>query len=169
MSKAKGRLEVTLTRKALSLGFILSAWLISSAFTFGTPFRSSQTLEKLPPDTPVVVAMTHVTVGRDKKKNDIFWDYTFRVADALPEHDGYLGHKIRKKLFGNDGWTITVWKDEKSLDYFVHGKAHVDAIQNGLGAVAKGRFARVILQRSQIPLSWSDAEAIMREKGRDLY
>jgi heme-degrading monooxygenase HmoA len=171
MRKARSSLDVALVRfkKLLSLGFIVSAWLLSSAFTFGTPFRSSDELNALSPDAPVIVGMTHVTVGDDRRRNDIFWDYTFRVADALSAHEGYLGHKIRKKIFGNEGWTMTVWKDEESLNDFVRGKAHADAIQNGLDAVSKARFARVTLKRSQIPLSWTDAEAIMKEKGRDLY
>ena len=140
-----------------------------SAFTFGTPFQSSEALEKIPADAQVVVGITHVTTGDDSSRNEIFWDHTMRVVDSLPAHKGYLGHKIRKQLFGNEAWTMTVWKDEKALQNFISGEKHSDAIQNGLDAVVKARFVRLMISKSDVPMSWDDAEKMMDEKGRDLY
>lgn len=147
----------------------LCAWLILSAFTFGTPFQSSEALEKIPADVQVFVGITHVTTGDDSAKNKIFWDHTMRVVDSLPSHEGYLGHKIRKQLFGNEAWTMTVWKDEAAIQNFVSGEKHSNAMQNGLDAVAKARFVRFEIPKSAIPISWDDAEKIMNDKGRDLY
>lgn len=110
-----------------------------------------------------------MTTGDNSKKNDVFWDHTYTVIDSLPIHSGYLGHKVRRKLFGNEAWTMTVWKDEESLNGFVRGDKHGEAIQNGLDAVAKARFVRFTIERSKMPLSWDDAQKIMNEKGRDLY
>jgi heme-degrading monooxygenase HmoA len=80
-----------------------------------------------------------------------------------------LGHKVRKQLLGNEAWTMTVWQNEESLNHFVRGDMHSNAIQNGLDAVAKARFVRFTIERSKIPLSWDEAEKMMNEKGRDLY
>ena len=143
--------------------------LMLTAFTFGSPFRASKELDQLSPETMVTVGITHVTTGDDSKKNDIFWQYTYAVIDSLASHKGYLGHKIRKQIFGSEAWTMTVWKDEASLNAFVRGDMHSQAIQNGLDAVAKARFVRLTIERSKIPLSWAEAEKIMTEKGRDLY
>lgn len=144
-------------------------WLMLSACTVGTPFNSSKALEAMPNDVHVVVGVTHVMTGDDSAKNKIFWDYTMRVVDSLPSHDGYLGHRIRRRIFGNEAWTMTVWTDEKALQNFVSGAQHSDAIKNGLDAVTKARFVRFVLAKAQIPLSWDDAEKVMDEKGRDLY
>jgi heme-degrading monooxygenase HmoA len=148
---------------------LIGIGLMLSAFTFGTPFNSSEALKTMPEESQVVVGITHVTTGDDSSKNDLFWDHTMRVVDSLPSHSGYLGHKIRKQLFGNEAWTMTVWQDEDALQNFVSGEKHSDAIQNGLDAVVKARFVRFTIAKSKIPLSWDDAEKIMDEKGRDLY
>lgn len=147
----------------IAIGFLLSA------FTFSTPFSSSKLFKTIPDDAQVVVGITHVTIGDDATKNDIFWDHTKRVVDSLPSHTGYLGHKIRRQFFGHEAWTMTVWQDENALQNFVSGEKHSDAIQNGLDAVVKARFVRFTAAKSQIPLSWDDAEKIINEKGRDLY
>ena len=133
------------------------------------PFRGTEALDTLSPESVVVVGITHVTTGNDSEKNDIFWENTYAVVDALPTHNGYLGHKVRKQIFGNEGWTMTVWKDEESLNNFVRGDRHSTAMQNGLDAVAKARFVRFTTKRSAIPLGWDEAEKMMTEKGRDLY
>jgi hypothetical protein len=148
---------------------ILSTGLILSGFNIGTPFRYSKSFNSLPDDAQVIVGITHVTVGKDSVKNKLFWNHTFKVVDSLPSHTGYLGHKIRKQLFGKEGWTMTVWADEDSLHRFVSGDTHSQAIKNGLGAVVKARFVRFTLSKSQLPLSWDDAEKIMDDQGRDLY
>jgi heme-degrading monooxygenase HmoA len=156
-------------KKIGSIGLLIGIWLGLSAFTIGMPFRGTDALDNLPPETLVTVGMTHVTNGDDSKKNDVFWDHTYAVIDSLPTHAGYLGHKVRKEIFGNEAWTMTVWKDEESLNGFVRGDKHGEAIQNGLDAVAKARFVRFTIERSKIPLPWDEAEKIMNEKGRDLY
>jgi heme-degrading monooxygenase HmoA len=144
-------------------------WLMLSAFTLGMPFNASDALEQIPDGAPVFVAVTHVTLGDNDNKNDIFWEHTYAVIDSLPTHQGYLGYKVRKQIFGNEAWTMTVWSDEDALNGFVRGDTHGEAIQNGLDAVAKARFVRFSIERSKIPLSWDDVEKIMNEKGRDLY
>jgi heme-degrading monooxygenase HmoA len=116
-----------------------------------------------------VVGITHVTLGDEREKNGVFWDYTRQVIESLPEHQGYLGHKLRKKLLADEAWTMTVWADEDALDQFVRGSVHVMAMGNGLPAVKSARFVRLILPRTQTPLDWDTAEQMMSEKGRKLY
>jgi heme-degrading monooxygenase HmoA len=156
-------------RRNLNFIFPMGALLMLSAFTFGTPFRTAEGFDEIPANTYVTVGITHVITGNDKAKNDIFWDHTMRVVDSLASHKGYLGHKIRRQFFGNEAWTMTVWEDEASLQNFVVGKRHQDAIKNGLDALVKARFVRFKITKSGIPISWDDAEKIMDERGRDLY
>lgn len=158
-----------MVKKIAEVTLVLGLWVSLSGFMLGPPFRGSDALDALPPDATVVVGVTHVTTGDDAEKNDLFWKHTNAVVASLPSHQGYLGHKIRKQLFGNQAWTMTFWRDETSLNDFVRGDTHGAAIQNGLAAVEKGRFVRFTVERSKVPLSWGEVETIMNEKGRDLY
>jgi heme-degrading monooxygenase HmoA len=156
-------------KHAHKIPLFLCGLLMLGACTLGTPFRSAETLDALPEDAKVMVGMTYVMTGNDSQKNDVFWDHTMRVVDSLPSNNGYLGHKIRKQVLGNEGWTMTVWEDEQSLQKFVEGQKHQDAIKNGLDALVTARFVRFEAVKSDIPISWDNAERIMNEKGRDLY
>jgi heme-degrading monooxygenase HmoA len=155
-------------RKIFPISIVLGIWATISACSLSMPFRSSKALDNILPDALVTIGITHVTLGADSKNNDIFWKYTTQVLDSLPNHKGYLGHKVRKQLFGNEAWTMTVWADERSLNGFVQSDVHTTAIQQGLNAVSKARFVRLNINRSKIPLSWDDAEKIMDEKGHNL-
>ena len=147
----------------------LAFFFLTGFFYVGPPFKSTEALKSLPPDSTVMVGITHVTVGDDRKKNKVFWDNTFTVVESLPKHEGYLGHKIRKILLGKQGWTMTVWQDENSLNRFVRGSTHASAIGTGLPAVTEARFVRLSVKRSELPLSWEQAETLMDTQGRKLY
>lgn len=86
-------------------------WL--TAFNLSLPFQQGKTFAQLPPDTPLTVGITHVTLGDDRAKNRVFWDHTLQVIDSLPQHRGYLGHKVRKKILGKEAWTMTIWPTPK--------------------------------------------------------
>ena len=143
--------------------------ILSGCFYLGPPFQAVDQFAVVPSDRSVVVGITHVTLGDEYEKNNVFWDYTRQVINSLPEHQGYLGHKLRKKLFADEAWTMTVWEDEDALDRFVRSSRHGMAMGKGLPAVKSARFVRLILPRAQTPLDWDIAEQMMSDKGRNLY
>lgn len=142
-------------------------WL--TAFNLNLPFQQGKAFAQLPPDTPLTVGITHVTLGDDRQKNRVFWDHTLQVIDSLPQHQGYLGHKVRKKIFGKEAWTMTIWTDAEALAGFVRGDTHSQAMQNGLDAVEAARFVTTVIVRADLPLDWAEAEALMNKQGRRLY
>ena len=143
--------------------------MLTGCFYLGPFFEASDRFVELSNDQTVVVGITHVTLADESRKNAIFWDHTRQVIQSLPKHKGYLGHKMRKKLFIDEAWTMTVWEDDNALNSFVRGGIHGTAMGKGLPAVKKARFVRLAMPRSQAALSWSKAEEIMKAKGRDLY
>lgn len=143
--------------------------MLSGCFYLGAPFKANGDFSTLSTAEPVVIGITHVTLGSDAQKNAAFWENTQRVIDALPRHDGYLGHKVRKRLFVNDAWTMTIWKDANALDKFVTGDQHRLAMTTGLPAVKSGRFLRITVPRNEAPIAWKTAEQLMASKGRKLY
>ena len=155
------------TFKALLSMALLS--LLSGCFFLVAPFKASDQFSSVSLDKPVVVGITHVTLGSKSDSNKIFWDSTHRVIESLPDHQGYLGHKVRKRLFVNEAWTMTIWEDEGALDRFVSSEQHRSAMAQGLPAVKAARFLRHTLPRSDAPIDWKTAEKLMSTKGRVLY
>ena len=143
--------------------------LLSGCVYLGPPFKAVEQFAIVPSDRLVVVGITHVSLGDENKKNTVFWDYTNQVIKSLPENKGYLGHKLRKKLFADEAWTMTIWEDEDALNRFVRSSQHGMAMGKGLPAVKSARFVRLLLPRAQTPLDWDIAEQMMSEKGRTLY
>jgi len=146
---------------------ILSA--LSGCVYLGPPFKVNDQFTSVPLDKQVVVGITHVILNGNSDSNRKFWDNTNRVVESLPDHKGYLGHKLRKKLFVNDAWTMTIWENDDALNQFVRGDQHRQAMANGLPAVKSAQFLRLSLPRSQTPIDWSTVEQLMKDKGRDLY
>lgn len=143
--------------------------ILSGCFYLGPPFKAVDQFAVVPSDSSVVVGISHVTLGDEHEKNKVFWDYTRQVIKSLPEHQGYLGHKLRKRLLADEAWTMTLWEDEDALNSFVRGTRHGMAIGKGLPAVKNARFVRLILPRAQTPIDWDTAEQMMNDKGRKLY
>ena len=150
------------------LGVLLAA-LFVSACTIAPPFTKSALLEQgAPKNATAVIGLTHATLGEDSQKNDLFWENTEAVLEDVPNQAGYLGHGVRLKLFGGEAWTMTAWEDEKSLNDFIHSETHRKAMRNGYQALADARFARVTVNRSEVPLSWEKAEEILAKQGHGL-
>ena len=108
-------------------------------------------------------------LGDDEEKNELFWEKADSVIASLSNQQGYLGHRIRKKLFSNEAWTMTVCKNLSSLNEFVRSDIHSGAIRDGLSAVKQARSVRFTALRFDIPLSWDIVENQMEEYGRKLY
>jgi len=139
-----------------------------SSCTISTPFRYVDEAENdnsLKSDSLLVV-ITYAKTGEDSDKNSAFWDNVTRVYDSMDSHSGLVGYSIRRELFGDQAWTITVWRDEESLRNFVSSKEHRQAMREGTGALADMAFARKQVSGGDIPIPWETAEAILREKGR---
>ena len=143
---------------------------ILSGCKIGTPFSGPAT--KRPPgpgtspDDPVVVGLTYVVVGKDKKRAKTFWSHVWNVKEAMQDQPGFLGAAVRRKVFGKEAWTLSVWEDDQSVDAFVGSSYHRKAMKEGWPALTTARFARIQVTRSEIPISWKRAEQILAERGR---
>lgn len=115
-----------------------------------TPFSGPG---RTPDGGPVFVAVTNAVLHPDKRR--AFDEHTRRVIASLPAHDGYLGHSVRGRVMGHEVWTITVWRDEESLDAFVESPVHRTAIREGLGGVRTAKFLRFEWPGDRPP-SWAE-------------
>lgn len=108
----------------------------------------------------VVVGVTHAVL--DGRKRSVFDEHTRRVVRSLPEHDGYLGHSIRTRVFGHEVWTMTVWRDGAALDAFVRSPVHQEAIRRGMPAVIAAQFMRLEWPATSPPPSWTAIQERLR-------
>lgn len=149
---------------------LASGWL--SACAISTPFRgpgydsSDGILLTLNAEQSVVVGLTKAVIGSDREKNKDFDRNLWNVVDRLNAQPGLIGYSVRKQLFGDELWTMTVWKDEASLIAFVQSQSHTRAIEEGDVALTDSSFVRVIVDAKSIPLEWNQVIAWIDEHGR---
>lgn len=155
-------------QRAMTILFSFLSFISLSCLTsckIATPFRGpgydSEAAQSK--DQVVIVALTHVVLGTDSALNQKFWDFVFAIEKDLPTTNGALGHSVRKKLFSDEGWTMSVWSDEESLLKFVNSGLHKRAVEEAGSAIKSVRYARVRVPKSQTPISWETAEEILEK------
>lgn len=129
--------------------------------TVATPYRTVAP----PPDeaATVVIAITWATL--DPQRRASFDRYTSRLIDILPQQPGLLGYSLRRQLFGNDVWTVTVWASDDARRAFVYSALHQEAITETYAAVVKTRFARYTAAPSDLPPAWAASLRRVQEQG----
>lgn len=130
-----------------------------SACAIATPYR---TLGIAPPSPQpdrrdVVVAITEVTLGANAAARARFWDQVRAVERSLAQQDGLIGYALRREIFGNRAWTMTVWENEQAIAAFTRSSAHREAVAEGMQATADTRFARFRRPRQDGPPPWREA------------
>lgn len=133
-----------------------------------SPFKKSPKIDSslIDPDTIVVVALTEVHTKGSILEQITFWKRVSSVRNSLEDNQGFLGGSIRRQIFGNQAWTMTVWENEDSLDDFIYSKEHERAMKEGAPAVESNRFYRMNRPWKDVPLAWEEVEILIKEKGR---
>lgn len=147
---------------AALLGLLLGGCAIS------TPFRGPGFVDgkvtHAGPDTEVVVAITNATVNRDLRAP--FDEHVNRVVNSLPAQPGLIGYAVRKELFGDEVWTMTVWRTEADRARFVASAEHRAAMAAGGPALKAVRFSRVVVKARELPLGWARARQLLDSQPR---
>lgn len=104
----------------------------------------------------VVVAITHAVM--DGEKRGSFDEGTRRVDESLATRDGFIGRSLRTRVLGNEAWTMTVWRDEESMEAFVSSPVHRRAIREGMPALKSARFLRFTIPVGEVPPSWGEVD-----------
>jgi len=155
----------------------LKQWLLFVAMTTGlsacaiaTPFKgpgfSAGRGVTAPGTGPVTVAITQAVLGDDKAKRRSFWSNVGLIESSLDGQPGLIGYSLRRELLGDNTWTLTAWSNEDSLRAFVEDIPHQDAIRSSASGMTQARFARITVNREELPLSWSKAIEILEQQGR---
>lgn len=110
----------------------------------------------------VLLALTY---GRmDPEQRATFRAQMKEVLADLPSHEGLIGFAVRKKIFGDEVWTMSAWTNEDALDGFVYARPHREAAESDTIPMDKTVFARRWIPADALPLSWDQAVAILAEE-----
>lgn len=158
---------------------IFSAWLSVlvaalglSSCAISTPFSGSTPADlqrDLPQGTPVVVVVTHIVLEDDRATRRRFWAANGRIAEQAKTAPGLLTYALRRQVFGNEGWTFSVWRDAKSVNAFMRSGAHAEAMRTAMDTFVDARFARMKLPVERVPPDWDAALAMLEENARHYY
>lgn len=119
-------------------------------------------------DAPLVLVLTRVVV--DGAQRAEFDRQTRRVIASMDQHPGLLGYAARRELFGNQGWTMSVWADDASRAAFVRSAVHRQAIARSLPALITVELKRLTVPRRELPTDWDAVLRLLADpEGRRSY
>lgn len=115
------------------------------------PWRS---ISQAPPSQQVLVALTHGFLDSATRKG--FDAYSRKIAKEMEAgaFAGLVGFSIRKEIFGDEVWTVSVWEDERALAAFIRSDLHQEAIQKTSHALVSMETHEVWLPASELPIDW---------------
>lgn len=147
-------------RSVLRSLLVLGAGALGVHCSVARPFRATELLEQTPKDRQVLVVLTYAEL--DPKTREPFDDYVRLLDQELDQKStpGLLGYALRKEVLGDRAWTMTAWQDEASMQRFLRGDTHVDAVADASEAVTCMKFQKLSLPAQEVPLSWDRAEAL---------
>lgn len=129
---------------------LLVITLFTASCTISTPLRDKRLEGR---KSLVVVAVTNAILKPGREKG-LFFKYSKEILEKLPNHKGYLGGSIRREVFGNEAWTLTVWESEAALQNFVMSGEHLNAMYMAEKALLKMRQIHFVEGVSE-KIDWS--------------
>jgi heme-degrading monooxygenase HmoA len=108
-------------------------------------------------DDEVVVVVTYAQL--DNTRRAPFDAHSELVVQSLATQPGHIGYSRRKRLFGTEAWTMTIWRDEAAVEEFLRSPTHRAAIRAGQGALERAKFERFSWPRNAVPPSWEEVDA----------
>jgi len=152
-------------RSVAGVAFMLSTLSAGlSGCIVGTPWpritRSPDDLAR----QPVVLVLTRVVV--DSANRGEFDRQNRRVLASMATHPGLIGFAARREVFGNRGWTMSVWADDEARVRFVGSAVHSEAMVQSRPSLRSVETRRLTLARQDLPQSWVQALALLAQPDR---
>jgi hypothetical protein len=142
-----------------SLMAVIASVPLLGACSISMPFTYAPSAKKGLPQDRLQVSITHATLHPDKR--GIFDEQTMLVYREMDQQAGLVAYAIRRELFGNQVWTVSVWRDHESRMKFFMSDVHQRAIYMSQDAIETVRYKRVEMQRSELPLGWDKVKQML--------
>ena len=147
--------------KSLYPNYFIKLFLFVSSLISGCAISSPQRLPALnageTDEDLVFVVITRANIKPQMRS--AFDDVASRVAKALPAQPGLITYSLRREIFGTQVWTLTAWKSPEARDTFGGSPAHREAMKLTSILVKDFDVQRLVIRRSELPLSWVDVLA----------
>lgn len=134
---------------------ILSLLVGLTGCAINTPVRLMPLASGDRPDDGLQASITHAVIEPEHRA--VFDRYVAVVAAQLPRQPGLVAYSIRREVFGNEVWTLTVWRSVEDRALFFGSGLHREAMVQASKAVRRIRSVRLELRRSELPLDWHRA------------
>lgn len=129
-----------------------AAGLALTAFSISTPFVYPQGKAAIAQNAKLVVTHAFIQDG----KSGPFYSRSEEVVKSLKGQPGLLAYSVRRQLFGNQAWTLTVWDSERSKSAFIRSSAHQSAMAEASSVLSCARFLRVDWSGEIKNLDWDE-------------
>jgi heme-degrading monooxygenase HmoA len=116
----------------------------------------------------VVLVLTHVAVDTQQRRE--FDRQNSRVLASMGSHPGLIGFAARRQLFGDQGWTMSVWSSEEARAAFVRSAVHREAVARSMPALRTVELKRLTVARKDLPADWDQVLRMLADpEGRRNY
>ena len=138
--------------RLLQVTSLAAAGLALTAFSISTPFVYPQGKAAIAKNGKLVVTHAFIQEG----KSGPFYSRSEEVVKSLQGQPGLLAYSVRRQLFGNQAWTLTLWESENSKSAFIRSSAHQLAMAEASSVLSCARFLRVDWSGEVKNLDWDD-------------
>jgi heme-degrading monooxygenase HmoA len=83
--------------------------------------------------------------------------HAWRVLRTLGGTPGLVLRANRVQPFGNEAWTLTVWRDESALQAFDTSPSHREAVARSRELLSHFQSQRFAVTRGELPIAWKRA------------
>lgn len=150
---------------ALMLGSMIAGL---SGCAISTPWPSLRPAGVEQANEIVVLVLTRVVLDTSQRRE--FDRQNSLVLASMDSHPGLLGYAARKQIFGDQGWTMSVWANDEARVAFVRSAVHREAIANSLPALRGVELKRLTVARKNLPIHWDQVLRMLADpEGRRNY
>lgn len=138
--------------RLLQVTSLAVAGLALTAFSISTPFTYPRGNAVKANNAKLVVTHAYIREGQSTP----FYSRSEDVVKSLKDQPGLLAYSVRRQLFGNQAWTLTLWDSENSKSAFIRSSAHQKAMAEASSVLHCARFLRVDWSGEVTNLGWDE-------------
>lgn len=124
-------------------------------------------MPKLPwtsPSTPPEAATQHLVMAsslplRSFSTTIRFMRFVMQIRTQLRTAEGLVGYALWAKPFSRRYWTLSVWRDQASLDLFMKTQPHADIMRALRPKMGPTTFVKWTVEAGADAPTWEDALA----------
>lgn len=153
----------TIVGRSIKLGILSLITMSLSAFSISTPFNFPQGKNKMAVNARLTLTHAYIREG----KSDAFYKHSEEVVASLRQRPGILAYSVRRQLFGNQAWTLTLWDTEANKQQFISSKEHQAAMSQASILLTCARFLRIEWSGVVRTLDWDELIRRIGSEGQE--